>query len=249
MSHQNSTISVDTIEPQSGTTLTMGQSGQNVVINADSIKNNVMKDAGGNALFTSNGSGTLSGVNSAFGSAEVLLATTTISSPVANVDFTSGIDNTYKEYVFEFFDIHPSASSNAHFTFQCNIDGGSGWGSTIQSTVYIARGPESGTASTPGTVASYCQHLGTAFQPIGYDLEDFDSSCFVGELHIFDPSNTTFWTYWYGHSVEQARNGAGYGVDTHYGGVIAHTNAVDEFRFKCNSGNIDAGIIKLWGIK
>jgi len=57
MSHQNSTILVNTIEPQSGTTLTIGQSGQDVVVNADSIKNNVLKDAGGNALFTSNGSG------------------------------------------------------------------------------------------------------------------------------------------------------------------------------------------------
>ena len=50
MAHQNSSIEVNTIEPQSGTTLTIGNSGQDVVVNADSIKNNVLKDAGGNAI-------------------------------------------------------------------------------------------------------------------------------------------------------------------------------------------------------
>ena len=73
-----SILKTNAIEPQSGTTLTIGQSGQNVVVDADSIKNNVLKDAGGNAVFTSNGSGVLSGLNAGFGSAQVLISTTTI---------------------------------------------------------------------------------------------------------------------------------------------------------------------------
>ena len=249
MSHQNSTISVDTIEPQSGTTLTMGQSGQNVVINADSIKNNVMKDAGGNALFTSNGSGVLSGVNSAFGSAEVLITTTTISSPVAEVDFTSGIDSTYKEYVFEFLDIHPSASSAANLSFQVNPVGGSGWNQPMISGFYVARASESGSTGNAADVASYCQNSGTDFQYITYDPEDFDYSTFNGELHFYNPADTVLWKYWYGFGVEQAKNGNGWAAQTHWGGVVKSVPAIDEFRFKCYSGNIDAGIIKLWGFK
>ena len=93
MSDQASTIMVNTLEPQSGTTLTVGKSGQNLVVNADSLKANVAKDAGANALFTSDGSGTISGLNSGFGSAQVLISTTTVSSAVANVSFTSGIDS------------------------------------------------------------------------------------------------------------------------------------------------------------
>ena len=92
-----SILKTNAIEPQSGTTLTIGQSGQNVVVNADSIKNNVLKDAGGNALFTSNGSGVLSGVNAGFGSAQVLISTTTVSSAVGSISFTSGLTSTYKE--------------------------------------------------------------------------------------------------------------------------------------------------------
>ena len=67
-----STHKINTIEPEGATTtLTVGESGQNTVIAGAGIKANVAKDAGANAIFTSNGSGVLSGVNSAFGSAEI----------------------------------------------------------------------------------------------------------------------------------------------------------------------------------
>ena len=38
-----------------------------------------------------------------------LLATATASSS-ATIDFTSGIDSTYKEYMFKFIDIHPATN-------------------------------------------------------------------------------------------------------------------------------------------
>ena len=75
-----STLKANSIEPEGATTtITIGETGQNVIIGADSIKNNVVKDAGGNAVFTSNGSGVLSGVNAGFGSAQVLVDSTTLS--------------------------------------------------------------------------------------------------------------------------------------------------------------------------
>ena len=88
MSDQASTIMVNTLEPQSGTTLTVGLSGQNLVVNADSLKANIVKDAGANAVFTSNGSGTLSGLNSAFGSAQTLIQSQSASDS-ASISFRS----------------------------------------------------------------------------------------------------------------------------------------------------------------
>ena len=108
MSDQASTIMVNTLEPQSGTTLTVGMSGQNLQVNADSLKANVAKDAGGNAIFSSNGSGTLSGVNSGFGSAQVLLSSQTADGS-ASLSFTSDIDSTYNHYIFQFVDINPAS--------------------------------------------------------------------------------------------------------------------------------------------
>ncbi|MDP6772273.1 MAG: hypothetical protein QF704_16325, partial [Anaerolineales bacterium] len=71
-----STLKTNAIEPEGATTnLVIGESGQNTVISNNDLRANVLQDAGGNALFTSNGSGVLSGVNSGFGSAMVLLST------------------------------------------------------------------------------------------------------------------------------------------------------------------------------
>ena len=94
-----STLKIDTIEPEGGTTtLTVGESGQNTVIAGAGIKANVLKDAGGNAIFTSNGSGTISGLNSGFGSAQTLISSQAVTNQ-ASISFTSGIDSTYKEYI------------------------------------------------------------------------------------------------------------------------------------------------------
>ena len=90
------TLNVNTIEPEGGTTtINVGLSGKNVII-TDNLKANTLKDAGGNTIFTSNGSGVLSSVNSGFGSAQVLLSTQTANNS-SGVEFTSGIDGTYKE--------------------------------------------------------------------------------------------------------------------------------------------------------
>ena len=55
----------------------------------------------------------------------VLLSTQTASAS-ASICFTSGIDSTYKEYVFIFNSVHPSAT-NPRFTFNASTDGGSNY--------------------------------------------------------------------------------------------------------------------------
>ena len=72
----------------------------------------------GMPIWTSDGSGTLSGINSGFGSPQVLIQTQ-VASDSASIDFTTGIDSTYKEYVFEFITIRPE-SDNYDFAFQAN---------------------------------------------------------------------------------------------------------------------------------
>ena len=73
------TLYVDTLEPEGGTTtLTVGETGQNTVIGGNTIKFNTLQDAGGNAIFTSNGSGVLSSVNSSFGSDMNLILSQTV---------------------------------------------------------------------------------------------------------------------------------------------------------------------------
>ena len=50
-----SEIKVKTIEPSTGTNLTLGTSGDTVAVSSDSVKLDMWKDSGGNTLFQSDG--------------------------------------------------------------------------------------------------------------------------------------------------------------------------------------------------
>ena len=236
-------LNVNTIEPEGATTtLNVGISGKNVTI-TDNLKANTLKDAGGNTIFTSDGSGNLSSVNSGFGSAQVLLSTQTADDD-ASISFTSGIDATYKEYVFEFIDINP-ATSQPMFTFQVNAVGGSGFDETITSTYFYAYHAEDDSAAAVVYVAGRDQAQGTAYQKIAGDIGNgADENC-VGELHLFNPSSTTYVKNFYSRTNVHTN---AYSVDSYVGGYINTTSAIDEISFAMSSGNFD-GVIKMYGIK
>ena len=66
------------------------------------------------------------------GGALNLISTQTASSS-STIDFTTGIDSTYKEYIFKFINVHP-ATSDASFTFNMSVDGGSNYNVTKTTT-------------------------------------------------------------------------------------------------------------------
>ena len=238
------TLNVNTIEPEGGTTtINVGLSGKNVII-TDNLKANTLKDAGGNTIFTSDGSGNLSSVNSGFGSAQVLLSTQTASDS-ASLSFTSGIDSTYKEYVFEFVDINP-ATDDVEFSFQGNSVGGSGYNETITSTYFYALHDEadSQTGLTYGTADDQAQ--GTTFQAVADAIGNGADECCAGELHLFNPSSTTYVKNFY--SRVQMYHTGNMSVDRYAAGYMNTTSAIDEIQFKMSSGNFD-GKIKMYGIK
>ena len=242
MSHQNSTIAVNTIEPQSGTTLTIGQSGQNVVVNADSIKNNVLKDAGGNALFTSNGSGVLSGLNAGFGSGQVLVDSTTCSN-TASVTYT--LSSTYKQYLFEYITINP-VTDNQHFTFQVSNDG-TNYNKPITSTFYVAYNTESDSPTGLTYDTNWHQAEGTSFQTLFKEVgNDADQAC-SGWMVLSNPSSTTYAKNFYGRGFGSLYHN--YIQDQYAAGYINVAAAVTSIRFQMASGNINAGKIKMYGFK
>ena len=66
-----------------------------------------------------------------------LISTQTASSS-ATISFTSGLDSTYKEYIFKFYNVHPDGGTGRHFSFQGSTDGGSSYGVNITSTFFQA---------------------------------------------------------------------------------------------------------------
>ena len=68
------------------------------------------------------------------GGSLVLISTQNASSS-STISFTSGIDSTYKEYIFKFINIHPS-NDNVDFYVNFSVDGGSNYNVT-KTTLYF----------------------------------------------------------------------------------------------------------------
>ena len=79
------------------------------------------------------------------GTGELKFISKQTASSSASISFTSGIDSTYKEYVFYFVNIHPS-SDGANFTFNLSTDTGSNYNVTKTTTFFRARHNEDGAA-------------------------------------------------------------------------------------------------------
>ena len=58
-----------------------------------------------------------------------------------DLSFTSGIDSTYREYMFTFNNMHP-ATFNVQFQFNFSIDSGSNYNVTKTTTIWKARHSE-----------------------------------------------------------------------------------------------------------
>jgi hypothetical protein len=238
-----------TIEPATGSTLTLGASGDTITVSSDSIKANTFKDAGGNTLFTSDGAGTLSSVNSAFVPDGPILISTATASNAASIDITSGIDSTYDEYMFVCTDIGP-ATDGVHFSFQVNVDGGSGFNETVTSTYFHAYHNEddSNSYSAVAYQTAYDQAQGTDLQRLASLTGSAADEPTAGVLHLFSPASTTYVKHFYARANSYYYAYGGYINDNFSAGYINTTSAIDEITFKMSTGNFD-GTIQMYGIK
>ena len=179
------------------------------------------------------------------GGALNLISTQTASSS-ANVSFTSGIDSTYDEYVFKFYNMHP-ATDDKNFQFQGSTNGGSSYGVTITSTVFRAGHNEDDSTPTFGYFAADDLAQSTSYQRLdaGRTGNDSDSGL-VGTLQLFSPSSTTFVKHFiYNGNTHKSNNQS---MEAFVAGYFNTTSAIDAINFQFASGNIDSGVIKLYGV-
>jgi hypothetical protein len=173
-----------------------------------------------------------------------LISTQTASSS-ATLDFTSGIDSTYKEYIFKFYNMHP-ATNNVKWSFQSDTGTNTSYGQTITSTDFISQHSEDDSATELGYASANDQAQGTAFQPIGQLIGNGNDECVSGTLHIFDPSNATFVKHFMANTNVYRQDN--YSREHFTAGYFNTTTALTRFRFKFSSGNTDSGVIKMYGI-
>tara|TARA_R100001443_G_scaffold116509_1_gene137116 strand:- start:45 stop:665 length:621 start_codon:yes stop_codon:yes gene_type:complete len=174
--------------------------------------------------------------------------TASSSSTISFVDGSSDVvlDSTYKEYLFTFKDIHPSATGVDGLTFQGSTDGGSNYNTTITSSYFRATHDEDGSNGALAYQESQDLAQSTNFQNIGQSVGVDNDQSLAGILQLFNPSSTTFVKHFIArtnnaHQSDKTR-------DVFTAGYFNTTSAIDAVQFKMSSGNIDAGDICLYGI-
>ena len=179
------------------------------------------------------------------GGGTLILLSTQTASASASISFTSGIDSTYDEYVFKFINMHP-ATNTTHFTFNLSIDGGSNYNVTKTSTSNRAYHYENGGGGAIQYASGSDLAQSTNYQYLAWEINNDADSSISGTLHLFNPSNTTFVKHFLAVSNEVGDpNSSNNEFIGGYGNTTSAVNAVD---FKFASGNIDDGIIKMYGV-
>ena len=185
-----------------------------------------------------------------FSKGTLTLIKTLTASSSATLDFVDGtsdvvLDSTYKEYLFICNNMHP-ATDGAEFQFQGNAAGGSGYDETITSSHFDAYHGEDGTGATLAYMADFDQAQGTSFDTLSRDVGNDNDQATSGYLHLFNPSSTTFVKHFISKFSNVINNDQA--VHSFHAGYFNTTSAIDEIQFKYSSGNIDAGVIQLFGV-
>lgn len=174
-----------------------------------------------------------------------LLSTQTASNS-ASVEFTSGIDSTYDEYVFYLVDIHPSVS-DIDVMWIGSTDSGSSYGVATTTTMFRATHKEdgSGGALTYRDGRDAAQSTGN-IHLTGNAGNDNDQ-CVVSEFRLFSPSSTSKVKHFIAlaHSMQ---TGSNFFYQWYSAGYINTTSAVNAVKFLPGSGTID-GNIYMFGVK
>jgi hypothetical protein len=172
------------------------------------------------------------------------IATQTASSS-ASLSFTSGIDSTYKEYIFYFVNIHP-ATDGAFFTFQSDTGTNTNYNQTITSTHFQARHDEGDSDTSLAYNTGNDQAQGTSFHKLSNTIGNDNDQSLSGFCHVFNPSSSVFVKHFI--SNIQHSQDANFTFNVYTAGYFNTTTAITRFQFKMSSGNIDAGDICLYGI-
>ena len=172
--------------------------------------------------------------------------TASSSATLSFVHGTDGVvlDNTYPIYKFEFINAHPSTQANFQVGFR---DGGTAYDAIKTTTVFNVQHNEADNNTDLNYSGGFDLAQSTSFQSLAESTGAGNDECCSGELFLYSPSSTTFIKQF----ISQVNNyyAGTFTMSWHIAGYCNTTTAIDGVQFKFASGNIDAGKIKLYGIK
>ena len=174
--------------------------------------------------------------------------TASSSSTLSFVDGSSDVvlDSTYPIYLFKFINMHPATDSTE---FGVGFrDGDTDYDATKTTTAFVAvhnEGDSEAALNSRSGNEGLAQNTG--FQSLNLNMGNGNDESLSGEMFLFNPSSTTFVKHFM--STTQYYQDGNASLNYYIAGYCNVTAAIDAVQFKMNSGNIDAGTIKLYGVK
>ncbi len=185
-----------------------------------------------------------------------LISTSTASSS-ASLAITSGIDDSYMAYEFHFYNIHGEEDLQV-FTFQVND-----YAQPIQ-TIFSRIHTKDDTThdNSMGIHTTWDQHIGETatgnsnqvgddrFAALAiYTGSDDTTDSLSGVMTLYDPSNTTYSKHFTSRVTHNSSQSSSEYMHMNLcGGYIKTTSAVTGIKFQFDDGNIDSGVIKMFGV-
>ena len=174
----------------------------------------------------------------------------------SELDFVDGtddvvMDNTYDVYEFHFINMRGD-TDREEFCFQVDVDGSTSYDQPITSTFFRAYHYE----DDSGAVLAYYTYndqvpADTVPQKLSMnpDFTEAESSV-SGKLTLYAPSSGTYVKHFTAETVCRGDAGAEafYAAHSVSAGYINTTTAIDKIEFTSDSGNLTAGVIKMFGV-
>jgi hypothetical protein len=178
--------------------------------------------------------------------ADVVLLSSQTADDASTITFSSGITSTYGEYIFRWYNFKPSGN-NIALQFGINATDGADYDdSLITSTFFQTEHRENDDDALVGYQTSVDRAQAALVQTLDMGVGDGADESGCGELHIFNPSSTTYVKHFMAQS--HVYHTSDYPKCSFVAGYINDTTAIDDVQFKVGSGTFD-GKFKMWGVK
>ena len=187
---------------------------------------------------------------SGFGSSMTFIKKLTASNS-ATLSFVNGadsvvLDNTYKEYMFFFDNIHVT-TDDAYLTVGFR-DGGTAYDAIKTTTAFRAFHFEDDSNQGVSYQGNEDLAQSTNFQNLGQLQGNGNDVSGAGYMHLFDPASTTSVKHFISNYSHHYTNAAPGNINNYVAGYCNVTAAIDAVQFKLSSGNFDTGVIRMYGI-
>ena len=161
-----------------------------------------------------------------------------------SIEFTSGINSTYKSYLFKFYSIHP-ATDDEDLRVLFSSNAGSSYGLTKTTTYVRSSYTEGGYGAEITYLSSKDLAQSTSAQPLAQGIGSDDDQTCSGTMHLFNPSSSVLVKHFIADF--NTYEGSNVSIRQLCAGYVNDSSAVDAVKFDGLRGAFD-GVIKLYGI-